>query len=68
MKHKKNFIQKAIPPSHRGDLHKALGIPKGQVIPHSTLEAAAKHSGKVGEEARFALTLEGLPHHGPKKK
>lgn len=64
---KKNFIQKAIPKSHRGNLHRALGIPQGNVIPHSTLEAAAKRPGKVGAEARFALTLEGLPH-GKKKK
>lgn len=63
---KKNFIQKAIPKSHRGDLHKALGIPKGNIIPHDVLEAAAKRKGKVGEEARLALTLEGM-HPSAKK-
>lgn len=55
---KKHFIQKAIPKGHKGDLHKALGVPQGNVIPHATLEAAAKRKGKVGEEARLALTLE----------
>lgn len=60
MKHKKNFIKSAVPKSHRGDLHRALGIPQGNVIPHATLEAAAKRPGKIGEEARLALTLEKL--------
>lgn len=60
MAKKKNFIKAAIPKSHKGDLHKALGIPEGQVIPHSTLEKAAKAPGKLGQMARLAETLEGM--------
>lgn len=56
----KKFIQKAIPKSHKGDLHKALGIPEGQTIPHDVLEAAAHKPGKIGEMARLAETLEGF--------
>lgn len=56
----KKFIQKAIPKSHKGDLHKALGIPQGQPIPQSTLQKAAKEPGKIGQMARLAETLEGF--------
>lgn len=56
----KNFIKKALPHSHQGDLHKALGIPAGQKIPQDVLDKAAKAPGKLGQMARFAETLEGL--------
>ena len=54
----KNFIQKAI--KKPGQLHKDLGVPQGQKIPASKIEAAAKQKGKVGQRARFAKTLKGL--------
>lgn len=51
----KNWIKGAI--GHPGGLHENLGIPMGQKIPASTLEAAAKRPGVVGKEARLAETL-----------
>jgi len=41
----------------RGQLHRDLGIPWHKKIPRNLLEAAAKRSGKVGQRARFALTM-----------
>ena len=40
-----------------GQLHKDLGVPAGEKIPHDKLVAASKKSGKVGQRARLALTL-----------
>lgn len=54
----KKWIQKAIPKSHRGLLHKELGVPMGKKIPKSKIDAAAKKGGKLGERARLAKTLE----------
>lgn len=66
----KNFIQKAI--KRPGALHKALGVKQGHKIPRKKLVKAARESGRVGQEARFAETLEGLNHgerfKGPKRK
>lgn len=44
-----------IKPSHRGLLHKKLGVPQGEKIPAAKL-AAAKHSSSASErkEATFA--------------
>ena len=53
---KKYWIKDAT--KHKGALHKNLGIPEGTNIPKSKLEAAAKRPGKIGSEARLALTLE----------
>ena len=44
----------------KGQLHKDLGIPWHKKIPRAMLEAAAKRSGKVGQRARFALTMRGM--------
>lgn len=55
---KKNWIASAT--KDKGALHKALGIPVGQVIPLATLKAAAAKGGKVGMEARLAITLRNL--------
>lgn len=49
------FIQKAI--KKPGQLHKDLGVPQGKPIPASKLRQAANKPGKVGQRARFALTL-----------
>lgn len=52
---KKNFIKAAI--KHPGQLHRDLGIPQGKKIPYDTLARAAHEGGKVGQRARFAMTL-----------
>ncbi|QGZ17825.1 hypothetical protein HTVC027P_gp44 [Pelagibacter phage HTVC027P] len=52
------FIQKAI--KKPGSLRKSLGIKKGKTIPKSKLKAAAKKPGKLGQRARFAITLSKL--------
>lgn len=54
----KNFIAGAI--KHPGALHEQLGVKKGEKIPKSKLDAAAKKGGKLGQRARFAETLRGL--------
>jgi len=48
-------IKKAI--KKPGSLRKSLGIKKGKTIPKSKLKAAAKKPGKLGQRARFAITL-----------
>jgi len=40
-----------------GSLRKSLGVKKGKTIPKSKLKAAAKKPGKLGQRARFAITL-----------
>ena len=57
-KSNKKFIQSAI--KKPGALRKQLGVKKGQTIPVSKLQAAAKKKGKLGQRARFALMLRGL--------
>jgi len=41
----------------KGQLHRDLHIPQDQKIPASTLAAAAKRPGKVGQRARAAQTM-----------
>jgi len=48
-------IKKAI--KKPGALRKSLGIKKGKTIQASKLRAAAKKPGKLGQRARFAVTL-----------
>lgn len=54
----KNFIQKAI--KRPGALHRALGVPQSKDIPYDKIAKAAHEGGRVGREARFALTLRKL--------
>lgn len=54
------WIQKALPKSSRGKLHKELGVPEGKKIPEKKLKAAAKKPGKEGKRARLAETLKKL--------
>lgn len=54
----KNFIKDAI--KKKGQLHKDLGVPQGQKIPKSKIEAAARGGGKTAQRARFAKTLKGF--------
>ncbi len=55
---KVKFIKKAI--KKPGSLRKSLGIKKGKTIPASKLKTAAKKPGKLGQRARFAITLKKL--------
>lgn len=55
MAEKKNWIKGAV--KKPGQLHKDLGVKKGEKIPAAKLAAAAKKPGKVGERARFAQTM-----------
>ncbi len=51
-------IKKAI--KKPGALRKSLGVKKGKTIPASKLKSAAKKPGKLGQRARFAITLKKL--------
>jgi len=51
----KDWIGKAI--KKPGALHRDLGVPQGEKIPKSKIDAAAKKPGKVGQRARLAKTL-----------
>lgn len=53
----KKWIQKALPKSSKGVLHKQLGIAKDKKIPAKVLSKAAKAPGKLGQRARLAQTL-----------
>jgi len=55
---KKIWIREAT--KHKGALRKNLEIPTGTKITKDKLEAASKRPGKIGSEARLALTLEKL--------
>lgn len=54
----KKFIKAAI--KKPGQLHRDLKVQVGKKIPAAKIKAAAKKSGKVGQRARFALTLKKL--------
>jgi hypothetical protein len=58
---KDKWIQKAIPKSHEGLLHKELGVPEGKKIPAAKIKKA-EHSKnpKTAKRARLAETLEGF--------
>jgi len=61
----KNWIQKAVPESHKGVFKK-----KAQAAGKTTKEFAEEHkhdSGKLGSEARFAENVMGL-NKGKKKR
>lgn len=55
---KGGWIKDAV--KHPGALHEQMGVPKGEKIPASKLESAAKKPGKLGQRARLAQTLKGL--------
>jgi len=56
----RKWIQKALPPSSKGKLHKEMGIPQGKKIPEGKLKKAEKAPGKLGKRARLAETLKGM--------
>lgn len=45
---------------NKGGLHRSLGVPEGKNIPESMVEHAASQGGKVGRQARLAITLRKL--------
>jgi len=52
---KKNWIAGAI--KNKGGLRKALKVKAGATISAAKLKAAAKKGGKLGRQARLAVTL-----------
>jgi len=54
---KKNWIAGAIKKRNKGALRKALKVKAGQTIPAGKLKSAAKKGGKLGRQARLAVTL-----------
>ena len=58
-----------IKPSHKGLLHKKLGVPADQPIPAKAI-AKAKNSSSpaLRKEATFAENAKGFNHSGGKKK
>jgi|GEM_PF-1767812 len=56
-----HWIKTAI--KHHGQLHRDLGVPQGQEIPHEKIVEAAKRKDVVGDRARMALTLRALHKH-----
>ena len=52
------WIQKALPKSSKGKLHKELGVPEGKKIPKSKLDKAAKSKNPIERKrANLAKTL-----------
>lgn len=61
--HPKNWIQKAVPQSHKGNLHRALGVPLGQRIPAGRVEAATRsRNQRVRRMAVLAQTFARFRH------
>lgn len=57
----KKWIQEALSaPGNKGKLHKKLGIPLDKKIPESKLKKAEHAKGKLGKEARLAMTLKNI--------
>jgi len=55
------WIQKAVPPSHKGRLHRALGVPEGEKIPAAKLAQASRSKDPhMRHMAGFAKTMKGL--------
>lgn len=50
-----NWIAGAV--GNKGGLHRSLGVPEGKKIPSGLVKAASKRKGKVGAQARLAMTL-----------
>lgn len=50
-----NWIAAAT--KNKGGLHRSLGYPAGKKIPVEAIRMAAHRGGKVGKQARLAMTL-----------
>jgi hypothetical protein len=58
-----------IKPSHRGRLHRALGVPEGKPIPMALKEKAAHSSSPaLAKEGQFAVNFSKGAPAKPKKK
>lgn len=55
-----------IKPSHKGLLHKKLGVPQGKKIPVAKLDAAKAKGGKLAKEANFAINAKSFNHDNRK--
>ena len=54
----RKWIADAVPPSHKGLLHKKLGVKSGKKIPEKKLEKAEKSkSSTLRHEAQFAENM-----------
>jgi hypothetical protein len=54
------YVPPHIKPSHKGMLHRALGIPEGEPIPHDRLmEAKNSNDPHIRRMANFAINF----HH-----
>lgn len=64
-----NWIQKAVPESHKGRLHRALHVPEGEKIPAAKL-AAAKDSKNphVRHMANFVHSIHSIMQQRHKRK
>lgn len=58
---KEKWIQKSLPKSHKGRLHRALHVPEGEKIPAKKMAKAAKSSDPhVRKMVAMAKTLKRL--------
>lgn len=53
----KKWIQKAIKPSDKGKLHKALKVPQGKKIPKDKLKVKSTDSPRIKKMKILAATL-----------
>lgn len=51
-----------IAPSHKGRLHRALGVPAGQKISDASLKALHSKNAHVRQMAQFASNAKGFKH------
>jgi len=68
----KHWIQKALPKSSKGKLHRELHVPAGKKIGAAKLAKAAKtakktHNSKLGKRVSLARTLSGFRKTGGRK-
>ncbi len=57
----KKWIQKALPASSKGKLHRELGVPEGKKIPAKKMKKALKSENpRMRKQAVLARTLSGL--------
>lgn len=62
---KDKWMQDAVKPSHKGLLHKELGIPEGKKIPAKTLNKAAHSSDPtLKKQATLAKTFKRFSNRG----
>jgi hypothetical protein len=53
---------------NKGGLHRSLGVPEGKKIPVGMISKAASSGGKVGKQARLAMTLRKIASGRSRKK